>query len=108
MRPMLRVFQFFLSIERYWHRMLCSRSWDGLFTWAVFHQLRDRFPLQQPRIYCLTGSSRLMLCCEATYEERSAGNPHATVCGSRAWFVTPGDPVALSNERPRYPPGQPV
>jgi hypothetical protein len=48
LRSLHRVYRF---VERYWHRMLCSRSWDGMFTWEVFHQLRDRFPLQQPKIY---------------------------------------------------------
>lgn len=36
--------------ERYWHKMLCSRSWEGKFTWEVFHEIRDRFPLQRPKI----------------------------------------------------------
>jgi hypothetical protein len=34
-----------------------------------------------------------MLCCESTIDERSAGNRHATFCGSRGRFVAPGDPV---------------
>ena len=29
------------------------------------------------------GSSSHSLCCEPVSEERSAGNPHATFCGSR-------------------------
>jgi group II intron reverse transcriptase/maturase len=37
-------------VERYWHKMLCSRSWAARFTWEIFHQLRDRFPLQRPTI----------------------------------------------------------
>jgi RNA-directed DNA polymerase len=36
--------------ERYWYKMLCSRSWKGKFTWEVFHEIRDRFPLQRPKI----------------------------------------------------------
>jgi 2-deoxy-D-gluconate 3-dehydrogenase len=31
--------------------------------------------------------------CEATSEERSAGNPHATFCGSRRWATASGHPV---------------
>ncbi len=34
-----------------------------------------------------------MLCCESTTDERSAGNPHATFCGSRERATAPGDPV---------------
>jgi hypothetical protein len=38
-------------------------------------------------------------------DERSAGNLHATFCGSRERVTAPGDPVALSNGRPyRDPP----
>jgi hypothetical protein len=34
-----------------------------------------------------------MLCCESSVDERSAGNRHATFCGSRGRFAAPGDPV---------------
>jgi hypothetical protein len=30
---------------------------------------------------------------ESTFDERSAGNRHATFCGSWGWIVAPGDPV---------------
>jgi len=40
-----------------------------------------------------TGSSRPSLCCEPLSEERSAGNPHATFCGSRRRVTASGDPV---------------
>ncbi len=45
-----------------------------------------------------TGSSRPSLCCEALSEERSAGNPHATFCGSRRWVTASGDPVGVETE----------
>ena len=35
----------------------------------------------------------LLRCCEPTPEERSAGNPHATFCGSRGRVTASGDPV---------------
>src|SRR5258708_35490394 len=41
-----------------------------------------------------------MLCCESTTDERSAGNPHATFCGSRERATAPGDPV-LGAKLPR-------
>jgi RNA-directed DNA polymerase len=47
-RSLHKVYRF---VERYWHKMLCSRSWAARLTWEVFHQLRDRFLLQRPRIY---------------------------------------------------------
>ena len=46
-RSLHKVYRF---VERYWHKMLCSRSWAARFTWEIFHQLRDRFPLQRPTI----------------------------------------------------------
>ena len=39
------------------------------------------------------GGSRPSLCCESTSEERSAGNRHATLCGSRERVTAPDDPV---------------
>jgi group II intron reverse transcriptase/maturase len=47
-RSLHKVYRF---VERYWHKMLCSRSWAARVTWAVFHRLRDLFPLQRPTIY---------------------------------------------------------
>jgi hypothetical protein len=44
-----------------------------------------------------TGSYRLSRCCEPIFEERSAGNPHATFCGSRRWATASGDPVVRGN-----------
>jgi hypothetical protein len=39
-----------------------------------------------------------MLCCESTTDERSAGNRHATFCGSRERGTAPGDPVDVETE----------
>ena len=39
------------------------------------------------------GSCSHLLCCESISEERSAGNPHATLCGSRKRVTASGDPV---------------
>jgi RNA-directed DNA polymerase len=43
------------AVERYWHKMLSTRSWAGSCTWAVFNQLKERFPLQRPKIYLSYG-----------------------------------------------------
>jgi len=48
LRSLRRVYRF---VERYWHKMPCSRSWAARLTWEVFHRLRDLFPLQRPTIY---------------------------------------------------------
>jgi hypothetical protein len=37
-------------VERYWHRMLCSRSRKGYITWDVFQQIKARLPLVRPRL----------------------------------------------------------
>jgi len=38
------------TVERYWYKMLCSRSRKGHFTWEVFHRIKVRFPLERPRL----------------------------------------------------------
>jgi hypothetical protein len=36
-------------VERYWRRMLCSRSWAGRrLTWDAFNQIKERTPLLPP------------------------------------------------------------
>jgi RNA-directed DNA polymerase len=40
------------AVERYWRKMLCSRSWAGRhLTWETFHQLKDRTPLLRPKLH---------------------------------------------------------
>ena len=40
-----------VTVERYWRRMLCSRSWAGRrLTWDVFHQIKQRTPLLRPKL----------------------------------------------------------
>jgi RNA-directed DNA polymerase len=39
------------ATERYWHKMLCSRSRKGHISWEVFHRIKARFPLQRPRLF---------------------------------------------------------
>lgn len=38
-------------VERYWRKMLSSRSRKGKVTWEVFHQIKERYPLQKPKLY---------------------------------------------------------
>src|SRR5689334_23090899 len=47
------------------------------------------------------GSCRRSRCCEATAEERGAGNPHATFCGNRRRATASGDPVRIEKYRYR-------
>jgi len=38
-------------VERYWHRMLRSRSWAGRrLTWEKYHQIKARMPLLKPKL----------------------------------------------------------
>jgi RNA-directed DNA polymerase len=39
------------AVERYWHKMLCSRSRHGYLTWEVFQQIKARLPLLRPKLY---------------------------------------------------------
>ena len=72
------------------HGMCSTRSRHGL-------QLCDR------SCSFLTRSYSLSLCCEPTSEERSAGNLHATFCGSRGRATASGDPVGGVARRPPIP-----
>src|SRR6202045_2276439 len=37
--------------ERYWHKMLCSRSWAGRITWDRFPQIKQRQPILRPKLF---------------------------------------------------------
>ena len=37
-------------VERYWYKMLCSRSRKGYFPWEVFNRIKAPFPLQRPKL----------------------------------------------------------
>ena len=39
------------AVERYWRRMLSSRSWYGQVWWQPFQQIKERFPLVRPKLY---------------------------------------------------------
>jgi RNA-directed DNA polymerase len=46
-RALQRVYR---AVERYWRKMLCSRSRKGHFPWEVFNRTKASFPLQRPRL----------------------------------------------------------
>jgi RNA-directed DNA polymerase len=39
------------AVERYWRKMLSSRSWKGEVRWKAFHRIKERFPLLRPKLY---------------------------------------------------------
>jgi RNA-directed DNA polymerase len=39
------------AVERYWRKMLCTRSWAGRVTWACFNQIKTRTPLLRPKLF---------------------------------------------------------
>jgi len=39
------------AVERYWRKMLSSRSWKGQIWWKQFQQIKARFPLLRPKLY---------------------------------------------------------
>lgn len=39
------------AVERYWRKMLSSRSWKGEVRWTAFHRVQARFPLLRPKLY---------------------------------------------------------
>ena len=38
------------AVERYWRKMLSSRSWKGEIRWKNFHRIQERFPLLRPKL----------------------------------------------------------
>ena len=39
------------AMERYWRKMLSSRSWKGAILWEQFHRITEQFPLLAPKLY---------------------------------------------------------
>jgi len=39
------------TVERYWRKMLSSRSWKGTIWWKQFQRIKEQFPLLQPKLY---------------------------------------------------------
>ncbi len=39
------------NVERYWRKMLSSRSRKGTVRWDVFQRIKARYPLQRPKLY---------------------------------------------------------
>jgi group II intron reverse transcriptase/maturase len=46
------------AVERYWRKMLSSRSRSGGITWEAFQQIKERFPLLRPKLYLPYGALR--------------------------------------------------
>lgn len=46
-RTLQKVYRY---VERYWRRMLSSRSRRGYVSWETFHHIKARFPLQRPKL----------------------------------------------------------
>lgn len=39
------------AVERYWRKMLSSRSWHGTIYWTHFQRIKEQFPLLRPKLY---------------------------------------------------------
>jgi hypothetical protein len=46
-RALQRVYR---AVERYWRKMLCSRSRKGFIAWDDFQRINQRYPLQRPKL----------------------------------------------------------
>ena len=73
------------AVERYWHRMLSSRSQKSYVTWATFQRIKARFPLKRPKLYIPYGELNATRFCEPIFEEPGAGNPHAGFRGGAGY-----------------------
>ena len=43
------------AVERYWRRMLSSRSWDGVISWVQFQRIKEHSPLLRPKLHLSYG-----------------------------------------------------
>jgi group II intron reverse transcriptase/maturase len=48
LRSLLKVHR---AVERYWRKMLSSRSWHGMVGWEQFQQIKSQFPLLRPKLH---------------------------------------------------------
>jgi group II intron reverse transcriptase/maturase len=48
MRSLLKVHR---AVERYWRKILSSRSWHGAVRWEQFQQIKSQFPLLRPKLH---------------------------------------------------------
>jgi hypothetical protein len=39
------------AVERYWRKMLSSRSWHGTIYWTHFQRIKEQFALRRPKLY---------------------------------------------------------
>src|ERR1700751_453243 len=39
------------AVERYWRKMLSSRSWRGRIRWEQFQRIKEQFPLLRPKLH---------------------------------------------------------
>lgn len=37
-------------VENHWHKMLCSRSWKSYISWERFNVIKERYPIQKPKL----------------------------------------------------------
>jgi len=41
--------------EKYWWKLLCSRSWKGYITWDKYNALKKEYPLLHPKVHISYG-----------------------------------------------------
>ncbi len=46
-RSLWKIYNF---VESYWHKMLCSRSWKSYIPWDKFNVIKERYPIQKPKL----------------------------------------------------------
>jgi RNA-directed DNA polymerase len=40
----------YIFVERYWHKMLCSRSWKSYIPWERFNLIKENYPILKPKL----------------------------------------------------------
>jgi hypothetical protein len=94
------------AVERYWRKMLSSRSWQGQIWWKQFQQIKERVPLLRPKLY-LPYSELQAIAHAVTQLLTSVAREICTLrsVGAEARATAPGHPVDIGQlvSLPRSP-----
>ena len=68
------------AVERYWRKMLSSRSRKGHISWDVFHRIMAKHPLTCDHAdVARIGSCKHSLCCESVCDRAECGKSARSV-----------------------------
>jgi hypothetical protein len=90
-RALQRVHQ---AVERYWRKVLSSRSWEGQIWWEQFQRIKARFPLLRPKpVSRLRGVASYRPAVKQLLTSVVPETCTLRSVGAGEWATAPGHPV---------------